>query len=346
MACRWALRCSSTTTSTFLAKPGLYLEDLFVRPEHRGCGLGKALIKAVAKIAVEHGCGRYEWTVLDWNQPAIDFYQSLGAEMKSDSRIMRVTGEALNQHGRRMSGKTKIGRRSGWRSSRLFVMKSLRFAALLFSFSSLLRAADPDIVVYGGVPCGIAASIAAAHDGAKVLLVEPTKHVGGLSTSGLNTAETEHMLKWTFGGIALEFYQRMGRAFGSDKPAYYFTSSVAEKTYTDMLKEAGVEVQFGARVEQGDERRHEDHQHHLDRWHSVKGEGLHRRQLRGRSDGASGCERMCLAGRAWLSLARKVRASALKPHRARPRLSMRRATCCPVSAVGRRTSRKATLIAA
>lgn len=83
--------------STFLAKPGLYLEDLFVRPEHRGCGLGKALIKAVAKIAVERGCGRYEWTVLDWNQPAIEFYQSLGAEMKSDWRIMRVTGEALNR---------------------------------------------------------------------------------------------------------------------------------------------------------------------------------------------------------------------------------------------------------
>jgi GNAT superfamily N-acetyltransferase len=83
--------------STFLAKPGLYLEDLFVRPEHRGCGLGKALIKAVAKIAVERGCGRYEWTVLDWNQPAIDFYQSLGAKMKSDWRIMRVTGEALNR---------------------------------------------------------------------------------------------------------------------------------------------------------------------------------------------------------------------------------------------------------
>jgi len=129
-------------------------------------------------------------------------------------------------------------------------MKSLRFAAfLLFSFASLLRAADPDIIVYGGVPCGIAASIAAARDGAKVLLIEPTKHVGGLSTSGLNTAETEHMLKWTFGGIALEFYQRMGQAFGTDKPAYYFTSSVAEKTYTDMLTEAGVEVQFGARVD-------------------------------------------------------------------------------------------------
>jgi GNAT superfamily N-acetyltransferase len=83
--------------STFLARPGIHLEDLYVQPAHRGCGLGKALITAVAKIAVERGCGRYEWTVLDWNQPAIDFYHSLGAEMKSDWRIMRVTGEALQK---------------------------------------------------------------------------------------------------------------------------------------------------------------------------------------------------------------------------------------------------------
>lgn len=85
--------------STFLAKPGLHLEDLYVKPAHRGCGLGKALITAVAGIALERGCGRYEWTVLDWNQPAIDFYHSLGAEMKSDWRIMRVTGEALQKMG-------------------------------------------------------------------------------------------------------------------------------------------------------------------------------------------------------------------------------------------------------
>jgi len=83
--------------STFLSKPGLYLEDLYVQPAARGCGLGKALITAVAKVAVERGCGRYEWTVLDWNQPAIDFYQRLGAEMKSDWRIMRVTGDSLRR---------------------------------------------------------------------------------------------------------------------------------------------------------------------------------------------------------------------------------------------------------
>lgn len=83
--------------STFLARPGLYLEDLYVQPSHRGVGLGKALLIAVARLAVERGCGRYEWSVLDWNTPAIEFYQSLGAEMKNDWRIMRVTGEALTR---------------------------------------------------------------------------------------------------------------------------------------------------------------------------------------------------------------------------------------------------------
>lgn len=86
--------------STFLAKPGLYLEDLYVQPAHRGKGLGKALITAVARIAVERGCGRYEWTVLDWNTPAIEFYEKLGAEMKDEWRIMRVTGPALEQMAR------------------------------------------------------------------------------------------------------------------------------------------------------------------------------------------------------------------------------------------------------
>lgn len=83
--------------STFLARPGLYLEDLFVRPAHRGRGLGKGLLAAIARIAVERGCGRYEWTVLDWNMPSIRFYESLGAEMKGDWRIMRVTGETLEK---------------------------------------------------------------------------------------------------------------------------------------------------------------------------------------------------------------------------------------------------------
>jgi GNAT superfamily N-acetyltransferase len=81
--------------STFLGRRGLYLEDLFVVPEARGRGYGKALMRHVARIAVERECGRFEWAVLDWNQPAIEFYRSLGAEVLPDWRICRLTGEAL-----------------------------------------------------------------------------------------------------------------------------------------------------------------------------------------------------------------------------------------------------------
>ena len=81
--------------STFLAKPGLYLEDLFVRPEWRGRGVGKALLTHLARIAVERGCGRMEWSVLDWNAPAIGFYRGLGAEVMEEWRICRLTGDTL-----------------------------------------------------------------------------------------------------------------------------------------------------------------------------------------------------------------------------------------------------------
>ncbi len=86
--------------STFLTRRGLYLEDLFVVPEARGRGYGKALMRHVARIAVEQDCGRFEWAVLDWNQPAIEFYKSLGAEVLPDWRICRLTGEALAALGR------------------------------------------------------------------------------------------------------------------------------------------------------------------------------------------------------------------------------------------------------
>jgi len=82
--------------STFLARRGLYLEDLFVVPEARGRGIGKALIRHGARLAVERGCGRYEWSVLEWNRPAIDFYRSIGADVLPDWRICRMTGEALD----------------------------------------------------------------------------------------------------------------------------------------------------------------------------------------------------------------------------------------------------------
>lgn len=84
-----------TNFSTFLARPGLHLEDLFVLPEQRGRGIGTALLSALARLAVERGCGRFEWSVLDWNAPAIRFYESLGASLLPDWRICRVTGEAL-----------------------------------------------------------------------------------------------------------------------------------------------------------------------------------------------------------------------------------------------------------
>ena len=81
--------------STFLGRPGLYLEDLFVRPAFRGKGYGKALMVHLARIALERGCGRFEWWVLDWNKPSIDFYRSLGAVGMEEWTVQRVSGEAL-----------------------------------------------------------------------------------------------------------------------------------------------------------------------------------------------------------------------------------------------------------
>ncbi|HWT65652.1 MAG TPA: GNAT family N-acetyltransferase [Terracidiphilus sp.] len=81
--------------STWLGRPGLYLEDLFVLPEFRGLGVGKALLQQVAAIAVEKGCPRLQWEVLDWNQPAIDFYKAMGADFLDEWRNVRVTGDAL-----------------------------------------------------------------------------------------------------------------------------------------------------------------------------------------------------------------------------------------------------------
>ncbi len=87
-----------TNYSTFLAKPGLHLEDLFVTPERRGGGIGKALLLHLAKLANSRGCGRMEWTVLDWNQPAIEFYESIGARRMREWQICRLTGAALEQY--------------------------------------------------------------------------------------------------------------------------------------------------------------------------------------------------------------------------------------------------------
>ena len=84
-----------TNFSTFLAQPGLYLEDLYVQPAHRGSGIGEALLTRLAQLAVERGCGRFEWSVLDWNENAIRFYERMGATVMPDWRICRITGPAL-----------------------------------------------------------------------------------------------------------------------------------------------------------------------------------------------------------------------------------------------------------
>ena len=83
--------------STFLGRAGIYLEDLFVLPAYRGKGYGKGLLKKLASVAVERGCGRLEWSCLDWNRPSIDFYLSLGAEPMADWTVYRLTGETLKR---------------------------------------------------------------------------------------------------------------------------------------------------------------------------------------------------------------------------------------------------------
>ncbi|MBP5991660.1 MAG: GNAT family N-acetyltransferase [Piscinibacter sp.] len=88
-----------TNFSTFLSKPGLYLEDIYVRPALRGRGIGEALLSRLAAIAVERGYGRFEWSVLDWNSNAIRFYEKMGATVLPDWRICRITGDALQRFG-------------------------------------------------------------------------------------------------------------------------------------------------------------------------------------------------------------------------------------------------------
>jgi GNAT superfamily N-acetyltransferase len=88
-----------TNFSTFLAQPGLYLEDLYVKPQHRSAGIGRALLVRLAKLAVERQYGRFEWSVLDWNEHAIRFYEKMGATVMPEWRICRVTGDALKEFG-------------------------------------------------------------------------------------------------------------------------------------------------------------------------------------------------------------------------------------------------------
>jgi GNAT superfamily N-acetyltransferase len=84
-----------TTFSTFLSRPGLYLEDLFVEPAHRGAGVGKAMLRRLAALAIERGCGRFEWRVLDWNEPSIRFYESIGGQVMPEWQLVRMTESAF-----------------------------------------------------------------------------------------------------------------------------------------------------------------------------------------------------------------------------------------------------------
>lgn len=93
-------RCFFHNFSTWEGKPGIWLEDLFVRPEFRGQGYGKALLTELARIAVERGCARFEWSVLDWNEPSIAFYKAMGAVAMDEWTTYRLSGEALSEAGR------------------------------------------------------------------------------------------------------------------------------------------------------------------------------------------------------------------------------------------------------
>src|SRR5678816_626661 len=98
-----------TNFSTFLARPGLYLEDLFVEPGQRGQGIGQALLEHLARLAAARGCGRFEWSVLDWNEGAIRFYERMGATVLLDWRICRIAGAALDAY--------RSGPEGPWRST-------------------------------------------------------------------------------------------------------------------------------------------------------------------------------------------------------------------------------------
>lgn len=117
----------------------------------------------------------------------------------------------------------------------------------LFS-GSLLAQKKYSVVVYGGTPGGITAAVAASRQGASVVLIEQTKHVGGLNTSGIGTAETEHMIEETISGLPLEFYTLLGKNYGLNKPAFYFESHVAEQVFNKLLSDAHIKIIFEAFV--------------------------------------------------------------------------------------------------
>ncbi|GAB4043367.1 FAD-dependent oxidoreductase [Spirosoma litoris] len=132
---------------------------------------------------------------------------------------------------------------------KLFISFFLALVTCLFTSFKPSQTSAYDVVVYGGTPGGIIAAVAAAREGASVVLLEQTRHVGGLNTSGIGTAESEHMIEETISGLPLEFYQRLGKFYGLAGPTFYFESHVAEKTFLDLLKEAKVTVVYDAFVQ-------------------------------------------------------------------------------------------------
>ncbi|MEO6001124.1 MAG: FAD-dependent oxidoreductase [Chitinophagaceae bacterium] len=127
---------------------------------------------------------------------------------------------------------------------KLFIFLSIN-ACLLVG----LHAQKHAVVVYGGTPSGVVAALAASREGAEVVLAEQTRHVGGMNTSGIGTAETEHLIEQTISGLPLEFYTRLGKKYGKSEPVFYFESHIAEQVFKEMLQEANVKVVYEVYVD-------------------------------------------------------------------------------------------------
>lgn len=123
-------------------------------------------------------------------------------------------------------------------------IKCILIIGLLFICKMILAQTMYDVIVYGGTPGGVVAAVSAAREGANVLLIEQTNHIGGMNSSGIGTAESEHMIEETISGLPLELYQRIGKYYGRNTPSFYFESHVFEKICNDMLREAKVKILF------------------------------------------------------------------------------------------------------
>ena len=128
-------------------------------------------------------------------------------------------------------------------------MKTLSILILVLFSTLTFAQSSYDVVVYGGTPGGVIAAVSAAREGSKVLLIEQTKHVGGMNTSGIGTAESEHLIEETISGLPLEFYKRVQNSYTPAKTMFYFESHIAQKVFDDLLAEAKVKVVYEAFVD-------------------------------------------------------------------------------------------------